>query len=234
MTGNLTRVSGENAGFYTINASALTNGNYVITALNGVLIINSPVVATVPVNPTIVPAFSDNGSAVLATSVSPSTPSGLNYVPVSGRQDLADPGTLPAGANSTAPVATVQNALSASTLNFVQASGLQDLPANTGAQGNVNSNAGERLSTAATGNGLAEERSQITGRGIDQLAAGVSTLNFVSNDYVEVDGANNNIARGNANNLTSGEGTKRNSSSELNINNITVPSSTGPVKRVCR
>ncbi|MEN5370981.1 MBG domain-containing protein [Luteimonas sp. TWI406] len=40
LTGALTREAGENVGRYTIDASALANGNYVITAIDGVLTID--------------------------------------------------------------------------------------------------------------------------------------------------------------------------------------------------
>lgn len=40
LSGALTRSAGENAGSYTIDASALSNGNYVVTATNGSLTIN--------------------------------------------------------------------------------------------------------------------------------------------------------------------------------------------------
>ncbi|MEN5062449.1 MBG domain-containing protein, partial [Luteimonas sp. TWI1416] len=40
LAGALTREAGENVGRYTIDASALANGNYVITAIDGVLTID--------------------------------------------------------------------------------------------------------------------------------------------------------------------------------------------------
>ncbi|MEN5051060.1 MBG domain-containing protein, partial [Luteimonas sp. TWI1415] len=40
LTGALTREAGENVGRYTIDASALANGNYVVTAIDGVLTID--------------------------------------------------------------------------------------------------------------------------------------------------------------------------------------------------
>jgi len=47
LNGVLTRATGENAGSYTIDASALANGNYLITAQNGALTINArPITVT--------------------------------------------------------------------------------------------------------------------------------------------------------------------------------------------
>ena len=43
LTGALTRAAGENAGRYGINTNALANGNYLITATNGILSIESSV-----------------------------------------------------------------------------------------------------------------------------------------------------------------------------------------------
>ncbi|MEN5062451.1 MBG domain-containing protein, partial [Luteimonas sp. TWI1416] len=40
LAGALTREAGENVGRYTIDASALANGNYVVTAIDGVLTID--------------------------------------------------------------------------------------------------------------------------------------------------------------------------------------------------
>ena len=108
LSGALTRSAGENVGSYTINASALANGNYLITANNGVLTIAPNLVfdaaigaalgsatgaatgttgqlASLPTAPALVNGFApDTQSGVSGTS------NGLSFVEVSG---VTDPGS---------------------------------------------------------------------------------------------------------------------------------------------
>ena len=108
LTGALTRSAGESVGSYTINASALGNGNYLITANNGVLTIAPNLVfdavigaalgsatgaatgttgqlASLPTALALVNGFApDTQSGVSGTS------NGLSFVEVSG---VADPGS---------------------------------------------------------------------------------------------------------------------------------------------
>jgi hypothetical protein len=77
--GGLGRVSGEAPGQYDILASQLSNPNYAITAIDGLLTIRQ---ALPPLpNPVILPVFADNGSRALAVA-DRSLPEfgGLNYL----------------------------------------------------------------------------------------------------------------------------------------------------------
>jgi filamentous hemagglutinin family protein len=183
--GSLNRNAGENPGQYTINATALANGNYAITAIDGVLTVISDFLPPPPPSPIIVPAFVDNGSAVLANQ-SITSFGGLNYV------------------------------LSGSSLTSVSSAG-SATGATGGAQQTTSATSSQNAVTSSTSSGDGATQG-LSGTGGEQTGQDASFLNFVASNN-SGDGA-----QGNGN-----EGGDRKSASELNVNNVTVPSSTGPL-----
>jgi filamentous hemagglutinin family protein len=183
--GSLNRNAGENPGQYTINATALANGNYAITAIDGVLTVISDFLPPPPPSPIIVPAFVDNGSAVLANQ-SITSFGGLNYV------------------------------LSGSSLTSVSSAG-SSTSATGGAQQTTSATSSQNAVTSSTSSGDGATQG-LSGTGGEQTGQDASFLNFVASNN-SGDGA-----QGNGN-----EGGDRKSASELNVNNVTVPSSTGPL-----
>ena len=71
LNGALTRTAGENVGNYTIDASALVNGNYLITAQNGVFIVKPAPLANSSSTPSAQAPTLASGSQPNAESVSP-------------------------------------------------------------------------------------------------------------------------------------------------------------------
>ncbi|HND25111.1 MAG TPA: MBG domain-containing protein, partial [Rhodocyclaceae bacterium] len=238
--GSLLRDSGEAPGTYAITSASLHNGNYAITAFDGMLTIVPPTAPPPPPAPIIVPAFIDNGTSALATGTPPASFGGLNYVPAGGQ--AAAPranGAAPGGATP-------------STLNFVSGT-----PANPGS-----APADPAGGTAAGGAG--PDQRVAAGSANESPAAGRSTLNFVAGDAPDArsparsdartdaadrppqersapTAAENEVPLGERTTVTyvsssaSGEaaaGTeagKRKAAQELNVNNVTVPSSSGPL-----
>ncbi|MDC7699731.1 YDG domain-containing protein, partial [Vogesella indigofera] len=209
----------------------LSNGNYQIAGVTGQLLANitaaTPVPApvttseplpTLPPNPVIVPAFVDNGSTAFA-STAPTSFGGLNYV-------LAPTGA--AGDGNVAPSAAT------STLNFVTG-----LPVGNGdiSTGKVVAGTSSAISPAGVADTVNEE-SLSAGAGLQEGEGGSSTdrpfapvaqnagqpegaagaLNFVSS-----------ADEGNAANSPAADKGGRKNSNELNINDVTVPSATGPL-----
>jgi len=199
--GALNRDAGEASGQYTIHARALANSNYQITAIDGTLTIGPAPVP--PPSPIIVPAFVDNGSEVLA-SQSPTTFGGLNYVLTGGASAGGDTG--------------------ASTLNFV-ANTSGDAGTRQGGAGNSAAGGTGAGASNATGQGNDNRPAGDAANGGNQTNQGASSLNFVASNSADGNaGQGGNGAQGNG-----AESGKRKSTSDLNINNVTVPSSTGPL-----
>ncbi len=201
LLGQVARRAGENLGAYPISAVGLANGNYAITAIDGTLTIVAPVEPPPPPTPIIVPAFIDNGMSALSSGVVPATFGGLNYVPASGGQAGAQGvGPRAPGNAGSEPAATPRSAL-----NFVASSSAEASPA-----------AASGATNGQTGNGPTAERRAPTDAGSEQAPAARSSLNFVADSSTE--GAPEAAAGG-----------TRKAARELNVNNVTVPSSSGPL-----
>ncbi|MBI3144581.1 MAG: hypothetical protein HYZ18_04810, partial [Pseudogulbenkiania sp.] len=255
-TGNLlfsTSATGASQfGLYPILGSGLTanDGNYVFAQApaNGTAftVNQAAIQPSPPPAPIVVPAFIDNGAEVLAANTTPNTFGGLNYVQAAGSQvpgtGSAQPssgsstlnfvsssagdvvtsnstGTQQGGTTATASTGntgTEQTISGASTLNFVSSSA-----GDVVASGSTGTQQDGTTATVTTGN-----------TGTEQPTAGASTPNFVSSSAGDVVASDSNTAGQDSttsSQVASGEGGKRKSSSELNVNNVTVPSSTGPL-----
>jgi len=255
LAGSLARASGESLGQYAIHAG-LNNSNYAITAVDGKLDILARNEPPPPPNPIIVPAFIDNGSSALSAAARPASFGGLSYVPVGGGQsagsvaqsgasgDQAQAGrsslnfvgnTSTEVAGNGAGVQPNNPAAGGSEQTTGIRSALSDVTNNSAdtnlAAGNgTSSNAGGDATSNRTGSGTSsqagnsgEERRLAAEGNREQPTVSRSTLNFVGDDSAE-----GKLATDRTDNPPAEAG-KRKAAQELNVNNVTVPSSSGPL-----
>jgi len=188
--GALTRAPGEAPGSYRINATALSNPNYQITAIDGQLAIvavdSQPAPAPAPlpplpqlVAPIVVPNFADNAAQALGADTASTGMGSLNYITL-GAATQALPGSTAGAASSAAPA------------GFASAAAPAAAP-----------EAGASPAPARSGDTAREERAAAA----QASSPAAGALNFVE---ANADGS-------------------RKGGSELNVNNVTVPSANGPL-----
>jgi hypothetical protein len=247
-----TATSGSNVGSYAINGGGLTsNGNYVFaqaasnaTALTITSTNPQPAPAPTPAQAstpadtekylpqtTTIPKFPDNAQQVLSNTTSTASFGGLNYVAV---PELA---TNSATASSTPPATTTgistQPALDTTSSpgqGSIISAGNQSAPTGGGSLNYVaskdSSPSGNQSgnSTSPTSTTTVPQTSDTTGSGLTQ-----NTVAPSETQPVQSSGSSLNYVASKDGSSSASTGDGKKSANELNVNDVTVPSSTGPL-----
>jgi len=173
---------------------------------------------------TFVQAGGAQGSAVGAGA--PSGAAAGTGTAVAGGGASGSTGSATSGAAGTATT----NSAAAGGTGASTAAAAGDTAASSGssATGSASGTAGSGTGTASAANERSDERAPAAGA--EQGTTGASTLNFVAGAADgNTAGSNVGSAGGTSNTAATADAGKRKTTSELNVNNVTVPSSAGPL-----